>query len=584
MLRRFGARLVIPAALLAIACTAAAPLWLTPTWPRSHEELRYLVLTDLFARALGDGVAYPRFLPDLYGGYGYPTFCFYQPGFFWIAALFAALPLPLHEALKLALVAMLAVGAWGAFRLGGALANRRYGLFAAALFLLTPYLFVDLYVRGDLSEALGLLLGPWVLFFAVDLARRLARGASPAAAMLGLALAVGALVLAHPAPALALLPATAAVLAALAWRAPHGRALLARAVACFAAGIALAAPYWGGLLALRGSVGFDRLVGGFYAPEAHGVAPWQLVSHAWGFGGSSAGAHDDGMSLQLGAVHLVLGLAGAWAGRRSRAIAVAAAAWALLVLLVLDAASPFWRHAGVLRFLQFPWRLLAATATFQVAAAMGLSAWTAALPARAEAALLGGLALVALGWHADQFAISGATGPPDAILRDYHARVKRTTFEHFAYRDEFTPKTAQRRPDAPRDLDAPPVRLEGEGRVTALPGASPQRVRVRIEAPAATAARIEQLYLPGWEVRLDGAPIARDALERSLSPEGFARVAVPAGEHRLEARYRGPPGAGARALGMLAALLPFALLLRPPRAAGSASPRAAPAGPGHSTT
>src|SRR5262249_59646287 len=116
----------------------------------------------------------------------------------------------------------LALGAAGAFRLGAALANRRFGLFAAALFLLTPYLFVDLYVRGDLSEALGLLLGPWVLGFAIDLDRRLARGASPAGAMTGLALASAASVLAHPAPALVLLPAVAAIVAALASRAPHG--------------------------------------------------------------------------------------------------------------------------------------------------------------------------------------------------------------------------------------------------------------------------------------------------------------------------------------------------------------------------
>ena len=275
------------------------------------------------------------------------------------------------------------------------------------------------------------------------------------------------------------------------------------------------------------------------------------------------------MSLQLGAVHAALGFAGAWAGRRRRAIAAAAAAWLVLVLLVLDAASPLWRHAGPLRFLQFPWRLLAATATLQLAAAMGLRAWTQRLPARAEAALLAGLALVALGWHADQFAIAGATGDPVAILRDYHARVKRTSFEHFAYRDEFTPRTARRRPAAPRDADAPPVVLEGPGRVTSLPGASPQRVLVRIEAPAATAARVEQLYLPGWELRLDGEAIDAARLEASLTPEGFARVAVGPGAHRLEASYGGPPGAGARALGVLAALLPFAALLRRPRATGS---------------
>jgi hypothetical protein len=403
--------------------------------------------------------------------------------------------------------------------------------------------------------------------------------------MLGLAASVAALVLSHPAPPIALLPAAFAAAAALAGRAPHGRALVLRAAASLAAGIALAAPYWAGLLALRGFVGFGRLVGGFYAPELHGVSVAQLLSRAWGFGDATAGSADDGMPFELGAVHLALAIAGGVAGRRSRLVAVAAAAYALLVLLVLDVASPLWAHAGFLRFLQFPWRLLAATATLQLVLALGLRAWTAALAPRSERALLAGLVLVALGWHADQFSVAGATRDPAEILRDYHARVKRETFEHFVYRDEFTPLAAKRRPERPRDPDAPAVRLEGEGRVRSLPGASPQRVRVELHVPAPTAVVIEQLYLPGWKVALDGREIPREALDRSLTPEGFVRLGLTrAGRHRLEASYRGPPGEGARAAGMALALAAFASLLRRPRDAASAPVAPAPPPAGHSTT
>jgi hypothetical protein len=583
MLRRLAKSLPWHAGLLFAAVVAASPLLLTGTWHRSHEELRYLVLTDLFAAALREGIAWPRFLPDLYGGYGYPTFCFYQPGFFFFGALVSLLPLPLHRALTLALVLLLYAGALGAFRLGSALGNRRYGAFAAVVFLLTPYLYVDLYVRGDLSEAMALLLGPWPFVALLALERRLASGRSPAAPMLGLAASTAALVLAHPVPPLALLPAVVATALALGWRAPHGRALALRTAAALAAGVALAAPYWAPLLALRGDVGFERLVGGFYAPERHGVAAWQLVARSWGFGGSTADSADDGMSFALGLPHLALAAAGAWAGRGSRAIRVAAALYALLVLAMLDVARPVWVDAGWLRFVQFPWRLLAAAATLQLVAALGLRAWTAALSPRGEGALLAGLALVALGWYAPQLSVSGATRDPAAILRDYHARVKRETFEHFAYRDEFTPRTAQRRPARPRVFGAPPVRVEGAGRVRGLPGASPHRVRVEIEVPAAARAVIEQLYLPGWEVSLDGRSIPSEALERSLTPEGFASIALPAaGVYRIEARYGGPPGAGARGAGIALALAAFTALLRRPR--GSAEGAAGEGGPVHSTT
>jgi hypothetical protein len=572
MLRRIAARLPLHAALLAFAALAASPLLLLGTWHRSHEELRYVVLADLFASALREGIAYPRFLPDLYGGYGYPTFCFYQPGFFWLAALFAALPLALHHALALELLFLLYAGGLGAFRLGEILAGRAFGLFGAALFLWTPYLYADLYVRGDLSEAMALLLGPWPLFFAIDLDRRLGTGAAPAPAMLGLAASVAAQLLAHPVPALALLPAVAATSLALARGSAQGRAARLRAAASLAAGVALASPWWAGLLALRDHVGFERLVGGFYAPEAHGVSVGQLVSNAWGFGAATAGGADDGMSLQLGAVHLALAAAGALAGWRSRPVRVAAIGYALFVLLMLDAASPFWAHAGPLRLVQFPWRLLAATATLQLVCALGLRSWTAALPASAEAAVLAGILFAAVGWHAPQLSVVGGAADPGEILRDYHARVKRESFESFAYRDEFLPLGATRRPERPRDFEAPPVHLEGAGRVRALAISSAHRIAVEIEVAGPARVVLEQLWLPGWEVRLDGREISAAELAASLSPEGFARIGLPrAGRHRLEARYGGPPGAGLRAAGIAASLALFAAALRPPRS-------------GHSTT
>jgi hypothetical protein len=214
-----------------------------------------------------------------------------------------------------------------------------------------------------------------------------------------------------------------------------------------------------------------------------------------------------------------------------------------------------------------------------------LRAWTASLPPRAEAALLGGLALIALGWHAEQFSVSGATRDPAEILRDYHARVKRETFEHFAYRDEFTPRSASRRPKRPRDFELPAVRLEGEGSVRALPGASAHRLCVELALRTPGAVVIEQLYLPGWEVVLDGRELPDAALARSLTAEGFVRLVLPkAATHRLEAVYRGPPGGGVRIAGVALALAAFALLLRRPDAAGpSTGASASPAGAGHST-
>ena len=110
---------------------------------------------------------------------------------------------------------------------------------------------------------------------------------------------------------------------------------------------------------------------------------------------------------------------------------------------------------------------------------------------------------------------------------------------------------------------------------------------MELAVPAPTAVVIEQLYLPGWEVSLDGRELARTTLDGSLTPEGFVRLALlQAGTHRLEAAYGGPPGGGVRAAGMALVLGVFALLLRPVRAAAPASGASGGAAPraGHSTT
>ena len=73
-----------------LGLASALILWpLTgPDWVIGHNEgLRYLALAEHFRRVLRWTASYPRWLPELYGGRGYPTFVFYQPFVFFLDAL-----------------------------------------------------------------------------------------------------------------------------------------------------------------------------------------------------------------------------------------------------------------------------------------------------------------------------------------------------------------------------------------------------------------------------------------------------------------------------------------------------------------
>lgn len=162
-------RALAAALLLACAAIPLLPLLGANGWPHCHEGARYFFLAESFKTVFDAGVLYPRWLPDLAGGYGYPTFVFYQPAFFFLTLPFFAL----FESTLMGMGAVIATltfaGALGMYRLSRILAGRGVSLLSSALFMLSPYVFVNVYVRGDLSEFMAMMLAPWTLFFALRL-------------------------------------------------------------------------------------------------------------------------------------------------------------------------------------------------------------------------------------------------------------------------------------------------------------------------------------------------------------------------------------------------------------------------------
>ena len=103
----------------------------------------------------------------------------------------------------------------------------------------------------------------------------------------------------------------------------------------------------------------------FFDFRDHFVRAAQLLSPAWGYHGSFAGAGDD-MAFQIGPVHavgliaaLVLVAVGSPRGVPRR-LAIGALAGSVLGLIgMLEISRPVWEILPPLRYLQFPWRLLA---------------------------------------------------------------------------------------------------------------------------------------------------------------------------------------------------------------------------------
>lgn len=539
----------IPFVLLgAIAALLLLPLLARHHWPVTHENSRYPVLLDHFREAFLQGQWYPRWLPRLNGGYGYPTFVFYQPGFFFFALPFALLPLDLLTVFKLVVWAIFLLGSSGIYVLCRESARPKVAFVCAVFFLLTPYLFVELYVRNDLSELLAMAVCPWPLAFACRLHRQLRQGQRGVVSLLGLTGSTTVLILAHPAVALFAIPISAgfSFYVSGAGAAVERKAAWLRLAIGFAAALALSSPYWLTVLRMQRYVNMDGLVSGYYQASMHTVGWGRFFSNAWGFG--SSGVEGVPMSFQLGLPHALLAIAGMVAARRLRAVRAAFVSYVLLVLLMSNLAKSFWDlPIESLRRVQFPWRLLSLTATLQILCAAGIgvreresTSEPSGAASRAPVVLLAVFLLPSLVWYGQQFfpRRAGFLLQTDIAQR---RSVDLESWQWYADIDEFRPRTVRTKPLLPRQ--STPI-LVGDPGAEAQPaaGSTDYHLCYRVDSSLPTAITIHQSYLPGWRVRLDGRDVPRATIEAGLTQEGWMRLPVPAGSHEIDALYDGPPG------------------------------------------
>ena len=169
-----AARLGLIAALL-----ATAPAWALALHPHLNvwalfDGETHLLRSFFLKELIAAGEMYPRWFPQQYGGYGYPTLAYYAPLTYYLLLALAALPaLGIYESFQLL------AAAGGAFLVAGvyALAWRLWthapaAFLAATLTAYAPFVLPDnLFRAGALPRVVGLALAVWLLAACVGLWR-----------------------------------------------------------------------------------------------------------------------------------------------------------------------------------------------------------------------------------------------------------------------------------------------------------------------------------------------------------------------------------------------------------------------------
>jgi len=544
-------------AVAAICMLAIWPFIFYRSLPQATDtELHIFRLAEMSQLVRG-GELLPRWAPNFYFGYGYPIFNFYAPLTYQLGLIFDFMPvLGPVQAVKILFIVGIGLSGLGIYGLVRDLWGRGAGLVAAASYVYAPFiLFVDPYARGDLPESFSF----GVFAVALWAINRLRQSPSWINWLTSVFL-TAAMILTHNLMSMVFF---AILIGWAVWQVvikANGQVMPAivggvrrlfsfRIILALFFAVALAAFFWLPVALESDAVNLGSLIGegGHFDYRNNFLTITEL------FGGIERidwGATEPGYSLNLGIAQLVLGIAGALSLLIDRTRVRKQGLFFLLALigllfLMLRQSSPLWEFIPILPFLQFPWRLLGASAAMlAVLGGIGASLILQYVPRRfsgwvvagvVAVVLLGAMPLVHVPPWSDDF---GETTPQRVLEYELKGLWLGTTSTA-----DFVPVTVDVLPKPePALLDAFRAQepLDRVNRAT-LPlntevisePLTPLKTLYHVSSEQDFLLRLFLFDFPGWQATIDG-----EKVETELGrPEGFLIVPVPAGDHIVEVNF-----------------------------------------------
>ncbi|HJV34989.1 6-pyruvoyl-tetrahydropterin synthase-related protein [Geomonas sp.] len=507
-----------------------------------------------FLQGLGEGVFYPRWLPDECNGYGSPTFLLYPPLFFYATAAMAELTGSLLVGMNLVRWLSLFLTVAGVFCLLREIFTTRSAFMAALCYLLFPLTILQQYICGSFAATVSTV---WYAPLLLQLLRHhRGRKASP---LIWGGLCYGGLLLTHLINAYMFVLVMAALLLALAlvarrpaelWALPVVVGLGALVSAAYLLPVAFERSHLQVSAFVTQGPGFLYSYFFFYPNRLHLIPP-HVIKFWQGF-------HRMYLVYELllvavlacSLLRLVRSRARQLSTEKAASLTAAFLAVALLTMYPTVGASEWmWRSIPFFNYIQFPYRWVPLTALLCTPAAAWLWAkQEEALPAAnfVKAATVTVLAMAAV----DLCYIWEARGVTEAELS---AQTSPSPREHM-----------------PAGAAVAGLLSSGKAEVTAGRGSASvvrwqsTRREVAVIADGAVTIRLRTFYFPGWRSYLDGSPAAV-----GIEPGSGALLAqVPPGRHRLELVFEDTPArklGKALSLASLPALAVLLLIFRRPR-------------------
>lgn len=514
-----------PALLLPLLAIVALWPLLKNGLPVSSDGALHLLRLVVLDHNIIQGNLYPRWVPELYVGLGYPLFNFYAPMGYYVAELFYWLGFDIVFALIIAFCAFVVMGGYGMFFLAKAVFGPKRqlaALVAAAAYMFAPYLLTNVYIRGAIAEVAAQAFLPWV-FWSI---RGLFTHNKPARYFLPLVLSLGALAISHNITLLFAPFVIASYAFAVWWQNKHRLAHLKWFVAGSVLAMGVSAFFWMPLI-------FER---NLLTQTAYEIAAKYLPENMWRWDNfldlHLFFEYTFDVPFQLGLIQTILALAGFFmAGKRSIEWGYYALMVIVLSIFVSTLTLSLWLGSNILLIAQFSWRLLSF-----ITIALALLTGAVLIPFYKKGwQMISAVILIAL--------IVLANYPRVGLMQQLAAKdssVPLPAVSHFEYdtgafgagsSHEFLPRW-NKGLDLQPATDTPPI----ERSHLVLHQTSPTQMNLSLSSEQSGPLHFTNLYYPGWKATLEDDTSLKVYPSTNL---GLLTVDVPSGDHTIDIRWVG---------------------------------------------
>jgi len=296
----------------------------------------------------------PRIAPDFSYGLGFPVFNFYAPFSYWLTSAINFVEFDIISSLKLSFLLAIVLGFFGCFLFIKSFFDFYPSLLGGVLYITSLYFPLNIFVRGNLAEVWFLALFPLGFFFIYKNSLK-----NNKITLVVTSIILSFLLTSHNILSLISLPIVFIFILLLKNKKQN---LLSLAIA-----LLLTAYFW--LPALTEmKYTWTKEVATLTNFRDHFLCLNQLWQSDWGYGGSTRGCVNDGMSFKIGKIQLIFFFLGIliflykifFKKYKLNTIYLFIIIYSLLFLfLTLYQSQPLWElFSPILSVIQFPWRLI----------------------------------------------------------------------------------------------------------------------------------------------------------------------------------------------------------------------------------